>query len=61
MFSRRDDASKAALAWLVERCPGWGIALIDCQMPSAHLRSLGSRPLPRAQFVEFLAPPPQTR
>ncbi len=31
-----------------------GIELIDCQMPSAHLRSLGSRPLPRRQFVEFL-------
>jgi leucyl/phenylalanyl-tRNA---protein transferase len=55
MFSRRDDASKAALAWLVERCPERGIELIDCQMPSAHLRSLGSRPIPRAQFLEFLA------
>jgi leucyl/phenylalanyl-tRNA--protein transferase len=56
MFSRRDDASKAALAWLVQQCPGRGITLIDCQMPSAHLRSLGSRPISRAQFVEFLAP-----
>jgi leucyl/phenylalanyl-tRNA--protein transferase len=55
MFSRRDDASKAALAWLVEQCPESGIELIDCQMPSAHLRSLGSRPISRAQFVEFLA------
>jgi leucyl/phenylalanyl-tRNA---protein transferase len=55
MFSRRDDASKVALAWLVERCPERGIELIDCQMPSAHLRSLGSRPIPRAQFLEFLA------
>lgn len=57
MFSRRDDASKAALAWLVERCPTRGIALIDCQMPSAHLRSLGSRPLARERFVELLTPP----
>ena len=32
-----------------------GIALIDCQMPSAHLRSLGSRPLPRREFLD-LAP-----
>lgn len=55
MFSRRDDASKAALAWLVAECPAAGIELIDCQMPSAHLRSLGSGPMPRAQFLEFLA------
>jgi leucyl/phenylalanyl-tRNA--protein transferase len=56
MFSRQDDASKAALAWLARVCPARGIALIDCQVPSAHLRSLGSRALPRARFVEFLAP-----
>lgn len=55
MFSRQDDASKAALAWLAGACPARGIALIDCQVPSVHLRSLGSRALPRAQFVEFLA------
>lgn len=54
MFSRRDDASKVALAWLSEQARQRGIALIDCQMPSAHLRSLGSRPLPRRQFLEFL-------
>jgi leucyl/phenylalanyl-tRNA--protein transferase len=56
MFSRHADASKAALAWLVDQCPARGIVLIDCQMPSQHLRSLGSRPVPRAQFLEFLAP-----
>jgi leucyl/phenylalanyl-tRNA--protein transferase len=54
MFSRRDDASKVAIAWLAAHCAERGIALIDCQMPSAHLRSLGSRALPRHQFVEFL-------
>jgi leucyl/phenylalanyl-tRNA---protein transferase len=54
MFSRQADASKVALAWLVAQCEGRGIELIDCQMPSAHLRSLGSRPLPRSRFVEML-------
>lgn len=54
MFSRRDDASKAALAWLADWCPAAGIEVIDCQMPSSHLRSLGSGPIPRAQFLEFL-------
>jgi Leu/Phe-tRNA-protein transferase len=29
--------------------------LIDCQMPSAHLRSLGSRAIPRAEFLARLA------
>lgn len=54
MFSHRDNASKVALVWLAEHCAGRGIALIDCQMPSAHLRSLGSRPLPRDEFLAFL-------
>ncbi len=54
MFSREPDASKAALSGLVERCAALGIRLIDCQLPSAHLRSLGSRPIPRAQFLELL-------
>jgi leucyl/phenylalanyl-tRNA---protein transferase len=54
MFSRRDNASKVALHWLAQRCPERGIALIDCQMPTAHLRSLGSRPLPRSQFLALL-------
>jgi len=56
MFSRRDDASKVALAWVARQAPARGIELIDCQMPSRHLRSLGSRAMPRAQFLEFLAP-----
>ncbi|MFO1504366.1 MAG: leucyl/phenylalanyl-tRNA--protein transferase [Steroidobacteraceae bacterium] len=54
MFSRRDNASKVALAHLAAQCPARGIELIDCQMPSAHLRSMGSRPLPRAEFLRHL-------
>jgi leucyl/phenylalanyl-tRNA---protein transferase len=54
MFSRQDNASKVALAWLAGKCVERGITLIDCQMPSAHLRSLGSRPLPRHQFLAIL-------
>jgi len=55
MFSRQKDASKAALAGLVARSEALGIELIDCQLPSAHLRSLGSRPIPRRAFLAFLA------
>jgi leucyl/phenylalanyl-tRNA--protein transferase len=49
-----DNASKVALAWLARHCAARGIVLIDCQMPSAHLRSMGSRPLPRAAFLALL-------
>jgi leucyl/phenylalanyl-tRNA--protein transferase len=56
MFSRERDASKAALAGLVARSGALGIDLIDCQLPSAHLRSLGSRAMPRRQFLRFLQP-----
>jgi leucyl/phenylalanyl-tRNA--protein transferase len=56
MLSRERDASKAALAGLVQRCGALGIELIDCQLPSAHLRSLGSRAMPRRQFLRFLRP-----
>jgi leucyl/phenylalanyl-tRNA--protein transferase len=54
MFSLERDASKAALAGLVRQCLVNGTELIDCQLPSAHLRSLGSRPLPRSEFLARL-------
>ncbi len=50
MFSRERDASKVALARLVETCVAAGIVVIDCQMASAHLESLGSRRIPRTRF-----------
>jgi leucyl/phenylalanyl-tRNA---protein transferase len=50
MFSRESDASKAALARLVERGLVAGLTLIDCQLPTPHLRSLGSKPMNRREF-----------
>jgi leucyl/phenylalanyl-tRNA---protein transferase len=55
MFSRERDASKAALARLVERGLVAGLQLIDCQLPTAHLRSLGSKPVSRAVFCARVA------
>jgi leucyl/phenylalanyl-tRNA--protein transferase len=55
MFSRVRDASKAALAHLVAVCRGNALAVIDCQLPSRHLESLGSRSIPRSQFQALLA------
>jgi leucyl/phenylalanyl-tRNA--protein transferase len=54
MFSRRRDASKVALARLVQECRARDIRLIDCQVASAHLASLGARELPRSEFVALL-------
>lgn len=54
MFSNERDASKAALAHLVSLCIRGGIALIDCQLASRHLTSLGSRGIPRARFQALL-------
>jgi len=55
MFSRYSDASKIALVALVHHCQERGIRLIDCQLPSAHLSSLGIRQIPRRHFLELLA------
>jgi len=55
MFSREADGSKAALAGLVRHCLDEGIGLLDCQLPNPHLRSLGSRAMPRAEFLARLA------
>jgi leucyl/phenylalanyl-tRNA--protein transferase len=54
MFSSERDASKVALARLVEQCPRRGIELIDCQIASSHLSSLGAREISRKEFVQVL-------
>ena len=54
MFSRARDASKVALAHLVAMCRRNSIAVIDCQLPSRHLASLGARDIPRQQFLALL-------
>lgn len=55
MFSREPDASKIALARLVGAAQAAEIAVIDCQVPSPHLQSLGSREIPRERFLSLLA------
>ncbi len=51
MFSRRTDASKIALVWLARQLSAWGFRFIDCQLPSAHLFTMGAREIPRRRFV----------
>ena len=55
MFSLERDASKVALAALVRAMNERNGRLIDCQVASAHLESLGARSIPRRQFVRELA------
>jgi leucyl/phenylalanyl-tRNA--protein transferase len=68
MFARETDASKVALARLVTLLREQGVPMIDCQQDTAHLASLGARPIPRAEFATVLkelihsvAPPPGWR
>ena len=54
MFSRRSDASKIALAHLCRYLHGRDFGIIDCQMQTAHLASLGARAIARREFVAEL-------
>jgi leucyl/phenylalanyl-tRNA---protein transferase len=54
MFTRRTDASKIALVYLVRHLERLGFGLIDCQMQTAHLASFGARDIPRRQFATEL-------
>jgi leucyl/phenylalanyl-tRNA--protein transferase len=54
MFSRADNASKFGFATLVRQLQAWGFVLIDCQMPTDHLHSLGARAIPRSDFANYL-------
>ncbi|KAB7627516.1 leucyl/phenylalanyl-tRNA--protein transferase [Alkalilimnicola sp. S0819] len=54
MFSRERDGSKIALCWLAGQLRRWGYAFIDCQLPSAHLMSMGARSVARADFIRQL-------
>lgn len=54
MFYRRSNASKIAFAHLVTNLRQWNFALIDCQVQTQHLSSLGAETLPRKKFVQLL-------
>jgi leucyl/phenylalanyl-tRNA---protein transferase len=55
MFSRRTDASKIAMARIAAQLDRWGFAMIDCQLETDHLMSLGAEHMPRRQFVAEVA------
>ena len=55
MFHTQTDASKVAFVTLVNHLKLWHYALIDCQVHSQHLVSLGAQTIERCQFAELLA------
>lgn len=54
MFSAIEDASKVALHHLCRQLTKWGYHLLDCQIASAHLTSLGAIEIPRDEFLHRL-------
>lgn len=54
MFSHQSNASKYAFISLVEQFKSEGIQLIDCQVYTAHLESLGARMIPRKNFLQII-------
>jgi leucyl/phenylalanyl-tRNA---protein transferase len=54
MFHHKTDASKVALATLVEKLKSWGFHFIDSQMTTEHMMSLGAKEVPRRIFLKRL-------
>ena len=54
MFSHVSNGSKIALAHLAKQLERWQFGLIDCQMSTPHLASLGAHEIPRSKFIAHL-------
>jgi leucyl/phenylalanyl-tRNA--protein transferase len=55
MFSKTSNASKVALIFLVKELKKNNYKLIDCQVPTQHLASMGAEPISRTEFLTFLS------
>lgn len=54
MFSKESNASKVALVHLTQYLSGLGFQLIDCQLASSHLLTMGAKSLKRPKFLQIL-------
>ncbi|HEC30344.1 MAG TPA: leucyl/phenylalanyl-tRNA--protein transferase [Gammaproteobacteria bacterium] len=54
MFSLVTDASKVAFVYFIEHLTQKGFRLIDCQVYTSHLESLGAEQIPRKRFIRLL-------
>lgn len=55
MFSRVTDSSKIALAHVARQLERWAFGLIDCQMATSHLHSMGARERSRGEFLRTVS------
>lgn len=55
MFSKVSNASKYGFINLVQKLKNEGVKLIDCQVHTSHLESLGAEEIPREEFMRYLA------
>jgi leucyl/phenylalanyl-tRNA--protein transferase len=56
MFSRRTDASKICLVYLVERLRAQGFQLLDTQFTTDHLKNFGAIDVPKDEYLALLRP-----
>lgn len=54
MFSKETNASKYAFITLARRLEKMNFFVLDCQVPSKHLETLGARPIPRGEYMQLL-------
>ena len=54
MFSRTPNASKMAFHYLCKQLAKWEFPLLDCQVHSSHISSLGAKEVDRSQFMAIL-------
>ena len=54
MFSFESNASKVALAYLATHMNYWDMPLLDCQLPSKHLASLGAESISRKKYIKIM-------
>jgi leucyl/phenylalanyl-tRNA--protein transferase len=54
MFSLETNASKVLMVHLARQLTEWGYQLMDCQVESDHLLTMGARSIPRAEFLSIL-------
>ena len=54
MFTRKRDASKVCLVYLVDRLQERGFVLLDCQIQNPHLARLGAREIPESEYLRRL-------
>lgn len=54
MFAKTSNASKFGFIKLVQKLDEEGVKLIDCQIYTSHLESLGAEEIPRGEFLEYL-------